>query len=94
MRRTAKKKLKGERLRCGIGLSASPACIPPCFVLLIATSTAIPKGDSNELCACGWPYTPFCFCVARYRQKSEGPANAKGGREKSVINYQKGFNRD
>jgi len=25
-------KLKGERLRCGIGLSASPVCIPPCFV--------------------------------------------------------------
>lgn len=25
-------KLKGERLRCGTGLPASPACIPPCFV--------------------------------------------------------------
>ena len=46
MRRTAKKKLKGERLGCGIGLSATPACIPPCFILLIAASTAVPKGAS------------------------------------------------
>ena len=65
MRKTAKKKLKGERLGCGIGLSAYPACIPPCFILLIAASAVVPKGLRQVICSYAWSYVIAWLNMAR-----------------------------
>jgi len=66
-----KKKLKGERLGCGIGRSASPACIPPCFILMIAASTAVPNGASTSR-------VPLRGHTARCSPKFEGTAGNVG----------------
>lgn len=71
MRKTGKKELKGERLRCGFGISASPACIPPCFVLLIAISPVVPKGGILQV-SCPWVIIhPVCFREAHPARNSK-----------------------
>jgi len=67
--RRVKKKLKGERLTCGICLSASSVCIPPCFVPLIAanmlfrTVNTQPGSLSPSHLAHMRHHPLFCICV-------------------------------